>query len=77
MLVNTKAPVPDASTVAPLLPMVNKRSVLVAGPVYFSVALLMTKLAAALVDWPMLLATPPLAKLDTDNVPPCRLVTPV
>ena len=71
-MVNTKAPVPDASTVAPLSPKVNNRSVLVAAPVYFSVALLMTKLAAVLVDWPMLLATPPLAKLATDNVPPYK-----
>ena len=70
VLANTKAPVPDASTVAPLSPKVNKRSVLVAAPVYLSVALLMTKFAAALVDWPILLATPPLAKLATDKVPP-------
>ena len=77
VLVNTKAPVPDASTVAPLSPRVNKRSVLVAAPVYLSVPPLITKLAAALLDWPMLLATPPSAKLDTDNVPPSTEVTPV
>ena len=72
MLVNTKAPVPEASTVAPLSPKVNRRSVLVAEPVYLIVALLMTRLDAALLDWPMLLATPPLAKLATDTVPPYK-----
>ena len=71
------APVPDESIVAPLVPIVNKRSVVTAAPVYLSVPPLMTKFVAALLDAPMLLLDPPLASVPTDKVPPEIVVIPV
>ena len=68
---------PDASIVPPLLVMVNKRSVLTAAPVYLSMPPSNTRLAASLVEAPMLLLVPPAASVATDKVPPEMVVTPV
>ena len=80
-LPNVKAPVPDASMVAPLAPMVNRRSVVSVWPdvppVYCNVPLLITKLAAELVDCPIPLDVPPFARVATDKMPPLIVVAPV
>ena len=80
LLVSVKVKVaePEASIVPPLVPIVNNRFVLLfALPVYFNVPPLITKLAASLVDAPMLLLDPPSAKVDTLKVPALMVVTPV
>ena len=77
VLVKVSAPVPDASMLPPLLVMVNNRSVLTAAPVYLRVPPSNTRLAATLLDAPMLLFAAPLAKLDTDKIPPEIVVAPV
>ena len=76
-LLKVNAPVPEASIVPLLLPMVNNRSVDTSPPVYFNVPPLITKLAASLVDAPMLLLDKPLAKVDTLKVPALIVVIPV
>ena len=75
-LPKVNAPVPDESIVAPLVPIVNKRSVVTAAPVYLSVPPLMTKFVAALLDAPILLLDPPLASVPTDKVPAEIVVAP-
>ena len=77
VLARFKAPVPDASIAPPLLVIVNKRSVLIAEPVYLSVPPSNTKLLAAFVEAPILLFEPPFARVATDKVPPEMVVTPV
>ena len=47
---NVNAPEPDASSVAPPAPIVNKRLVVCTAPVYCKVPPLITRLPAALVD---------------------------
>ena len=56
-------PLPDASIVVPPVPIVNSRSVLTAGPTYFSVEPWMYRLLAAFDELPMLLVAPPLASV--------------
>ena len=76
------APVPEASITpsapgAPV-PRVNSRSVDAAPPVYLSMPPSpSTRLPAALVEAPILLATPPLARLLIESTPPAIAVTPV
>ena len=70
------APKPEASSVAPLVPAVNCRSVVPVPPVYRSEPPLITRLAAALVEAPMPLATPPLASVATPSTPPLIVVIP-
>ena len=82
-------PVPDASIVALLVPavavpIVNRRSVVwAAEPVYWRIADVpddvppKTRLVAALLDAPMLLFEPPLAREARLRVPPVIEVTPV
>ncbi len=53
------------------------RSVDAVPPVYCSVPAPSTRLAARFVDWPMLLATPPLAKEFALNTPALIVVAPV
>ena len=76
-LPKVNAPVPDESIVAPLVPIVNKRSVVTAAPVYLRVPPLMTKFVAALLEAPMPLFDPPVARVLTDIVPPEIVVIPV
>ena len=77
-LLKVNAPLlPEASIVPLLVPMVNNRSVDITAPVYCNVPPLITKLAASLVDAPMLLLDPPLAKVDTLKVPALIVVIPV
>ena len=76
-LLKVSAPVPDESIVAPLVPIVNKRSVVTAAPVYFSVPPLMTRLAARALAAPMPLLDPPSANVPADKVPPEIVVIPV
>ncbi len=70
VLVKSTAPLPEASSVPPLVPMVNKRSVLWAEPVYCSVPPLITRLAAALVEIPRPLAVPTLEAMPIPAVTP-------
>src|SRR5205823_12672357 len=62
------APVPEPSSVAPLGAMVNSRSVLDPLPVYLSVPPLISRLLAALLELPIGLAVPPLARDGTCRV---------
>ena len=77
MFVNVSGPLPEASIVPPLFVSVNKRFVLVAAPLYLKVPPSSTKLAAAFVDCPILLAVPPFANEDTLKTPPEIVVTPL
>ena len=77
VLLRVRAPEPEASSVAPLVPVVKPRSLLAVEPVYCSVPPLMTRLAAAFDDWPMLLAEPPLASRLVLRMPPFIAVAPV
>ena len=77
VLLRVSAPEPEASSVAPLVPTVKPRLLLTAVPVYCSVPPLMTRLAAAFVDWPMPLAAPPLASRPVLRMPPLTVVVPV
>src|SRR5436309_16025478 len=57
---------------------VKPRSVETDGPVYLRMPpLAKVRLAAALHDWPMPLATPPLASALTDRMPPLTFTGPV
>ena len=76
-LLKVNAPLPEASIVPPLLPMVNNRSVDTSPPVYFNVPPLITSLVAAFDDLPILLSDPPAAKLETLKVPALIVVMPV
>ena len=71
------APEPDASSVEPLVPAVNCRSVVPLPPVYRSEPPLITRLAAPFVDWPIPLAAPPLASVATLSTPLLIVVAPV
>jgi len=77
VLLMVSAPVPEASSVAPLTPMVKRRSVVTVPPVYCSVPPLIIRFAAALVELPMLLTVPPSASVLTASVPPLMVVEPV
>ena len=68
-LVRYNLPVPEASMVADA-PMVNKRLLLAAAPVYCRVPPLMTRFVAAFDEEPMLLFELPSAKTETASVPP-------
>ena len=76
VLLNVIAPEPEASSDPLLVPSVNWRSVLAPVPVYCSVPPLITRFAAAFVDWPMPLATPPLASVAALSTPPLIVVMP-
>jgi hypothetical protein len=77
-LVKLRVPVPEASIVLPaVVPTVNSRSVLTPPPVYCSVPPFNTRLAAALVEAPILLFALPLARELTESTPPVTEVTPV
>ena len=78
-LEKVKVPVPELLIVEMPPPLnVNKRFVDAVTPVYFSIPPLpITKLAAANVEAPMLLATPPSASVETERVPLLIVVTPV
>ena len=70
---NVNVPLPDASIVPPFVPNVNERSVVPEPlrllPVYCNVPPLNTKLAAALVEAPILLAAPPLVNVLALKIP--------
>ena len=74
---SVNAPVPEASIAPPLAVIVNRRSVLVAAPVYFSMPPSKMRLPAALVEAPILLLVPPLARELTAKVPALMVVAPV
>ncbi len=77
-LPNVRVPEPLLEIVAVLLPMVNSRSVLTVPPVYSKVPLLaITRFVAALLDEPMPLLLPPLARTPTLSVPPLMSVKPL
>ena len=72
--------VPEVVTsIVPVAPslMVKLRSVLTLEPVYLSVPPLITKFEASLVDAPIELFEPPLARVPTLSVPPLIVVAPV
>jgi len=78
VLLMVSAPVPEASSVAvPAVPIVKRRSVDTVAPVYCNVPPLIIRLAAALVELPMLLTTPPSARVLTASVPLLMVVVPV
>src|ERR1700751_5808060 len=77
VLVKLIAPDPEASIVPLDVPIEKSRSVETAAPVYWRVPPLRTRFAAALVEAPILLLFPPLARELTDRVPPVILVAPV
>ena len=77
VLVNVIAPEPDASSDPLLVPSVNCRSVDPLVPVYCNAPPLITRLAAAVPDLPMPLATPPLASVVTLSTPLLIVVAPL
>ncbi len=77
VLVKFSAPVPDASSIPPFWVRVNNRSVLCPLPVYCNVPPSRTRLAAALLETPMLLLLPPSASVLTLKIPPLIVVPPV
>ena len=68
VFVKFTAPLPDASSVPPPVPIVNSRSVLVAAPTYFTIESWITRFPAAFDELPMLLGEPPLASVVTVRV---------
>jgi hypothetical protein len=76
-LLYVTAPVPDASSVPPLVPSVMLRFVLTVAPVYCSVPPLRMRLTALVVADPIPLAVPPAARLLVLSVPPLMVVLPV
>ena len=66
------------TSIVPLFPelIVKLRSVLTVAPVYCRAPPLKTRFAAALVEAPMPLLAPPLASVETDNVPLVTVVLP-
>ena len=76
VFVNKTAPLPDASSVPPLVPIVKRRSVLAPKPVYWNTPPLITRFPAALEDWPMPLAVPPMVRLFVLSVPALIVVVP-
>src|SRR5581483_4505571 len=70
------APLPDASRVAPDVPIVNSRSDEVAAPVYCSVPPSITRLPATLLDAPIELFDSPFARVFALRIPPLIVVTP-
>ncbi len=71
------ATVPDASIVPPFSVSVNNRFVVPNPPVNRNVPPFSTRLAAALLEAPMLLAVPPSCNVATLSTPPLIVVGPV